>query len=90
MEMYTTDRNPLVDRPIAKAWLVTETTRDGGLDGVLSTLKEKAAEKGADSIIGLRIAATEVGGTEISGKWYRGTTAWTAYGTAVRHAMGRS
>lgn len=85
MELYTTDSVPLAgSKTIGKAWIVA-VSRSGKVEDALSALEEKAAEGGADVIIGVRIAATELPSQMSMGTRYSGQT-WTAYGTAAKYA----
>ncbi|NUK09500.1 heavy metal-binding domain-containing protein [Streptomyces lunaelactis] len=83
MEMYTTEAIPTTDSPpVAKAWAVW-TRRHDDPDAAVAGLKEKAAEGGADAIIGLRILFNSYE----SGRWY---TDWAAYGTAIKRSGTRT
>jgi uncharacterized protein YbjQ (UPF0145 family) len=77
MEMHTTEGLPIPDRrPLTKAWLVWEEVVGGEAAKAFAGLKQKAADQGADAIVGVRLIVSASDG------YLR----WVAYGTALRHS----
>lgn len=83
MEMYTTDTAPGSSFLTAeRAWLVWSEA--GELDESFASLEERASERGADTIVGLRVTVACTPAFEIDGKWIPERWRYTTYGTALK------